>query len=290
MKLTTFLFKGEQRTGALIDGGITPFDASQARDVRDLLARGNTAKALSALLPSGVAQIDPESVEFLPPLLDPPKIFCIGLNYAKHTQESDYEQPAYPTVFPRYSTTLVGHGSAIVRPLCSDSLDFEGEMAVILGAGGRHIPKEDALSCVFGYSTFNEGSVREYQFKSPQWTIGKNFDRTGGFGPYLVTADALPPGGRGLKIETRLNGQVTQSANTEQMIFDVASLICTLSEAITLQPGDLIVSGTPSGIGWAREPKLLMRDGDVCEVSIEGIGTLQNPIVDEAIRAPAKAA
>lgn len=290
MKLATFLTQGEQRVGALIDGAITPFPVELGRDVRDLLRHGSDASALSKLLPAKAGQIDPESVKFLPPMLDPTKIFCIGLNYSEHTEESDYEQPDYPTVFPRYSTTLIGHGSAIERPLCSDSLDFEGEMAVILGSGGRHISREQALSCVFGYSVFNEGSVREYQFKSPQWTIGKNFDRTGAFGPWLVTADELPPGGRGLKIETRLNGQVTQSANTEQMIFDVVDLICTISEAITLQAGDLIVSGTPSGIGWAREPKLLMRDGDVCEVSIEGIGTLRNPIVDEQASKAAKAA
>lgn len=290
MKLATFKHAGEQRVGALIDGGLVPFPVELGRDVRDLLGLTPIPSELSARLQKSAKPIDPDSVDYLPPLLDPPKIFCIGLNYAEHTEESDYEQPDYPTVFPRYSTTLVGHGRPIERPQCSDSLDFEGEMAVILGAGGRHITPEKALSCVFGYSIFNEASVREYQFKSPQWTIGKNFDRTGGFGPLLVTADELPPGGRGLNIETRLNGTVTQSANTRQMIFDVTSLICTLSEGISLQAGDVIVSGTPSGIGWAREPKLLMRSGDVCEVSVEGIGTLSNPIIDEAIESASKAA
>ncbi|MCY1216633.1 putative protein YisK [compost metagenome] len=134
---------------------------------------------------------------------------------------------------------------------------------------------------MFGYSIFNDGSVREYQFKSPQWTVGKNFDATGGFGPVVVTADELPPGAVGLRLETRLNGQVVQSASTSDMLYDVASLISIISEAITLEPGDVIVAGTPSGIGWARKPQLLMRHGDVCEVSIEGIGTLSNPIMDE---------
>lgn len=290
MKLATFQHGGETRVGALIDGGITPFGTELGRDVRALIEKAGSVRELQALLPAGAAQIDPDAVQFLPPLLDPPKIFCIGLNYAEHTEESDYEQPSYPTVFPRYSTSLVGHGNPIQRPPCSDSLDFEGEMAVILGSGGRHIAPDRALSCVFGYSVFNDGSVREYQFKSPQWTIGKNFDRTGAFGPYLVTADELPPGASGLALQTRLNGEVMQSANTRQMIFDVATLISTLSEAITLQPGDVIVSGTPSGIGWAREPKRIMRDGDVCEITIEGIGSLRNPIVDETRLAAAKAA
>src|SRR5690606_6339205 len=162
----------------------------------------------------------------------------------------------------------------------SDSLDYEGEVAVVLGKGGRYISKENALDCVAGYSIFNDGSVREYQFKAPQWTVGKNFDATGGFGPDFVTADELPAGAKGLKIETRLNGKVVQSATTSDMIFDVATLISIISEAITLEAGDVIVSGTPAGIGWARDPKLLMRDGDVCEVTVEKLGTLRNPIVD----------
>jgi 2-keto-4-pentenoate hydratase/2-oxohepta-3-ene-1,7-dioic acid hydratase in catechol pathway len=179
------------------------------------------------------------------------------------------------------ATSLIGNGAVLERPLCSDSLDFEGELAVVLGSGGRHIAKERALDCVFGYSVFNDGSVREYQFKSPQWTVGKNFDRTGAFGPYVVTADELPAGAKGLLLQTRLNGEVVQSANTDDMIYDVASLISIISEAITLQAGDVIVAGTPSGIGWAREPKLLMRHGDVVEVSIEKVGVLTNPVRDE---------
>jgi 2-keto-4-pentenoate hydratase/2-oxohepta-3-ene-1,7-dioic acid hydratase in catechol pathway len=184
-------------------------------------------------------------------------------------------------VFNRFNTSLTGHGQAILRPLVSDSLDFEGELAVVLKSGGRHIPRAQALSHVAGYSIFNDGSVREYQFKSPQWTIGKNFDATGGFGPYLVTPDELPAGASGLRLETRLNGVVVQLANTADMLFDVAALIAILSEAVTLQAGDVIVAGTPSGIGWAREPKLLMRHGDVCEVSIEGLGVLINTVADE---------
>ena len=223
-----------------------------------------------------------DQAKFLPPLSRPTKIICAGLNYADHTKESKYEQPDYPTLFLRLHTSLVAHNEPIVRPKVSDSLDFEGEVAVILGKGGRNIPQDKALDCVAGYAIFNDGSEREYQFKSPQWTVGKNFDATGGFGPDFVTADELPAGAKGLKLETRLNGKVVQSANTSDMIFDVATLISVTSEAITLEPGDVIVSGTPAGIGWARDPKLLMRGGDVCEVTVEKLGTLRNPIVDES--------
>ncbi|CAM2155738.1 acylpyruvate hydrolase [Pararobbsia alpina] len=228
-------------------------------------------------------RVSAASVKLLPPLQRPPKILCVGLNFADHTQESNYEQPTYPTLFFRVATSLIAHDEPMIRPRVTDSdgLDFEGEIAVVIGKGGRHISKDTALSHVAGYSVFNDGSVREYQFKTPQWTVGKNFDGTGAFGPDLVTADELPPGVKGLRLETRLNGEVVQSASTDQMVFDVASLISTISEAITLEPGDVIVSGTPSGIGWARSPRLLMKAGDVCEVTVEQIGTLRNVIEDE---------
>jgi acylpyruvate hydrolase len=234
----------------------------------------------------GKETVSSSELTFLPPLQRPPKIICVGLNFADHTSESKYEQPDYPTLFFRVHTSLIAHEQPMVRPAVTDSegLDFEGEIAVVLGKGGRHIAREDALSHVAGYSVFNDGSVREYQFKTPQWTVGKNFDGTGAFGPDLVTADELPPGVKGLLLETRLNGEVVQSANTNEMVFDVESLISIISEAITLEAGDVIVSGTPSGIGWAREPKLLMKAGDVCEVSVEKIGTLRNVIADEAAK------
>jgi 2-keto-4-pentenoate hydratase/2-oxohepta-3-ene-1,7-dioic acid hydratase in catechol pathway len=285
MKLATFLVDGKQHVGALTERGLVPFDAGPASDVADILLLRAGGIRLHDLLASALPAVDPATVTFLPPILKPPKIICVGLNYADHTTESPYEQPDYPTLFLRVSTSLIGHGAALERPLCSDSLDFEGELAVVLGGGGRHISKDRALECVFGYSVFNDGSVRDYQFKSPQWTVGKNFDRTGAFGPYVVTADELPAGAKGLLLQTRLNGAVVQSANTDDMIHDVASLISTISEAITLQAGDVIVAGTPSGIGWARDPKLLMRHGDVVEVSIERIGTLVNPVRDEAAAA-----
>ncbi|TGT54070.1 FAA hydrolase family protein [Mesorhizobium sp. M00.F.Ca.ET.170.01.1.1] len=283
-------FRSLRRFGALgvgvdVDGilrGAFENETGYTGSFDRLIAGGHESLADAYRLLSQCPAVDDESLEVLPPLRTPPKIVCVGLNYSDHTAESGYKQPEYPTFFPRFTSSLMGHDMPMVRPSISDTLDFEGELAVVVGTGGRHIKKADALSHVLGYSVFNDGSVREYQFKSPQWTIGKNFDATGAFGPDLVTADELPEGASGLRIETRLNGEVVQSASTDQLIFDVATLISTLSEAVTLEVGDVIVTGTPSGIGHARNPKLYMRPGDVCEVEIEGIGLLRNRIVDES--------
>jgi 2-keto-4-pentenoate hydratase/2-oxohepta-3-ene-1,7-dioic acid hydratase in catechol pathway len=260
---------------------IAVLPAEYGSDVGALIQSGFSAGQIGEAMRAARRIPGDSAIRYLPPVTRPAKIICAGLNYADHTRESAYEQPDYPTLFLRVATSLVGHDGPMVRPLASDTLDFEGELAVVLGKGGKHIPRERALEHVFGYSVFNDGSVREYQFKSPQWTVGKNFDSTGGFGPVLVTADALPPGAAGLMLQTRLNGQVVQSASTSDMLYDVASLIAITSEAITLEPGDVIVAGTPSGIGWARNPRLIMRHGDVCEVSIEKIGTLVNRVEDE---------
>lgn len=254
---------------------------SLGADLKRLLARGGDALSEAAERLSKSEVVDVEEVQLLPPIPAPDKIICIGLNYADHSKESGFEPPTYPTVFARYATSLVSHGSAIVRPNCSNQLDYEGELAVIIGRGGRHISEADALDHVGGYAIFNDGSIRDYQFKSPQWTMGKTFDRTGGFGPELVTPDELPPGCKGLRLETRLNGEVVQSASTDELIFDVARLISILSEAITLSPGDVIVSGTPAGVGLARKPPLWMKPGDICEVAVERVGRLINPIAQE---------
>ncbi|AIU28771.1 5-oxopent-3-ene-1,2,5-tricarboxylate decarboxylase [Pandoraea pnomenusa] len=280
MRYVSFVKNGKAALGVR-DGEAIRVLGSES--LESLLARGVDLIAYGREQ-ANQERVDAENVVFLPPLARPPKIICIGLNYADHTKESQYEQPDYPTIFLRVATSLVGHEQPLVRPAVPDSrgLDFEGEIAAVLGKGGRHIAREDALACVAGYTVFNDASVREYQFKSPQWTVGKNFDGTGPFGPDLVTADELPPGAKGLRLETRLNGEVVQSASTDDMIFDVAELISILSEGITLEPGDVIVTGTPSGIGWARTPKLFMKHGDVCEVSVEGIGTLRNTVIDEA--------
>ncbi|MBX3567897.1 MAG: fumarylacetoacetate hydrolase family protein [Rhizobiaceae bacterium] len=295
MRFVSFKSAGGQglaveRSGEL--RGLLAATAGRSLDLGQIIAAGGDELAQLGRRLADAPVIDPGSITYLPPIARPPKIICVGLNYADHTKESPYDQPDYPTLFARFATTLIGHNQPIIRPLASTSLDFEGEMVVVIGRGGRHISKAQAHDHVLGYSIFNEGSVREYQFKSPQWTVGKNFDQTGGFGPALVTADEVPAGGKGLRLQTRLNGAVVQSASTDDMLFDVATIIETISEAITLEPGDVIVSGTPAGIGWARNPRLLMKDGDVCEVEIEGLGTLVNPVRDE-VRAegrPGKAA
>lgn len=253
----------------------------QLADLDLLIDAGPEALASARALLANAPLIDRDGLVYATPLPRPRKIICCGLNYSAHTEESPYDQPAHPTLFLRVATTLVAHEQPIVRPLASDSLDYEGELVAVIGKRGRHIDVNSALDHVVGYSIFNEGSVREFQFHTPQWTLGKNFDDTGGFGPVFVTADELPAGGQGLQLTTRLNGDVMQSANTDTMIFSVEEIIAAASAAITLEPGDLIVSGTPAGIGWGRDPKLTMKHGDVCEVEIEGIGVLRNPIRDE---------
>jgi 2-keto-4-pentenoate hydratase/2-oxohepta-3-ene-1,7-dioic acid hydratase in catechol pathway len=220
-------------------------------------------------------------LKYLPPVLKPDKAFAIGLNYLDHAAESKFDPPKYPVVFHRYRSSWVAHGEALVRPRVSEQFDYEAELVVVIGKPGRYITKEEALGHVAGYSIFNDGSIRDYQLRTNQWMLGKNFDDSGSFGPEFVTADELPAGARGLRIQCRLNGQVLQDANTRDMIFDVATLVSTCSEAMALRPGDLIISGTPSGVGMARKPQVWMKPGDVCEVEVEGIGVLSNPIADE---------
>lgn len=250
-------------------------------DLLTLLGHGDAALRTAHELLLDCAVIDLENVQLQPPLPHPGKIICIGLNYAQHSAESGFKVPDYPTVFARYASSLVAHRAPILRPRVSEQLDFEGELVAVIGKQGRHIERASALEHVAGYSIFNDASVRDYQFKSPQWTVGKTFDGTGAFGPELVTADELPRGCAGLRLETRLNGEMVQGASISEMIFDVAALVSILSEAMTLSPGDVIVTGTPAGVGLARKPPLWMKPGDVCEVEIQGLGVLRNPIVEE---------
>lgn len=249
----------------------------------DRIVQGGRAgmEAAAAALRAGDA-IDPASVSFAVPFASPGKIICVGLNYRDHTAESGMQQPDYPSLFTRLPSSLVAHNEPIVRPSVSDKLDYEGELVAVIGTGGRHIAHDRALDHVAGYSIFNDGSIRDFQLRTSQWTMGKNFDGTGAFGPAFVTADEVPPGAAGLRIETRLNGQVMQSASTDDLVFDIATLVSTISQGITLAPGDLIVTGTPSGVGAARKPPVWMKPGDVCEVEVERIGVLRNPIVQEA--------
>ncbi|MEX0405038.1 fumarylacetoacetate hydrolase family protein [Aquibium sp. LZ166] len=246
----------------------------------DIVRSGDFAGA-AARLKSG-APVDPATAAHRPPLTRAGKILCVGLNYMDHAAESAMQAPDFPTVFVRFNTGLVGHGAPLIRPKVSDKFDYEGEMVAVIGKSGREIAEADALDHIAGYSVFNDGSIRDFQLRTPQWTIGKNFDGTGGFGPVFVTADELPAGGAGLHIETRLNGAVMQSASTADLIFDVKKLVSLISIAMTLEVGDIIVTGTPSGVGAARKPPVFMKPGDVCEVEIERIGTLRNPVVAQA--------
>ena len=261
--------------------GLLSAEVDYPGSLHALIQHGSSAlEAAMAVLKNGPL-IDLEKVELLPPLPNPGKIICVGLNYVDHSLESGFTVPDYPTVFTRFASSLIGSGASIIRPAVSTQLDYEGEMVAVVGAAGRHIAENRALDHVAGYSIFNDASVRDYQRKSPQWTIGKNFDSTGAFGPYFVTAAEIPPGGKGLRIQTRLNGGTVQDASTDDMVFSVAQLISILSEAITLSPGDIIVSGTPAGVGMARKPPLFMKHGDICEVEIEGLGILRNTVEDE---------
>jgi 2-keto-4-pentenoate hydratase/2-oxohepta-3-ene-1,7-dioic acid hydratase in catechol pathway len=222
------------------------------------------------------------SVTLLPAVPRPGKIICIGLNYALHAKEGNNPIPDYPAVFFRGATSLAAHGEALLRPKASDKFDYEAELAIVIGQRARHLTEAEALTCVAGYTCMNEGSVRDYQRKSGQWTIGKNFDRTGGLGPEIVTPDELPQGPNALRITSRLNGETMQDSHTSDMIFSVPRILAILSEVMTLEPGDVIATGTPSGVGYARKPPVFMRNGDVMEIEIEGIGVLSNPVRDEA--------
>ena len=216
-------------------------------------------------------------------LIDHPgKIICMGLNYADHAKEGGHARPEYPSFFMRGPSSLTAHQAPIIRPKASTKLDYEAELAFVMGKRAKHCSLENALEHVVGYSIFNDGSVRDYQRKSTQWTIGKNFDQTGAFGPWLVSTDELPLGASGLQIQSRLNGQVMQNANTKDFLWGVAETIVLITECMSLEPGDVVITGTPAGVGYARTPPVFMKPGDICEVEIEGIGILRNTIADES--------
>jgi acylpyruvate hydrolase len=286
MRIVRFEADGKIRLGlrdgdSLID--LSKADPTLPSDMKPILedpnglARIARAASLSATTPRRA--VPPV---LLPPIGQPNKIICVGLNYVDHAKESPYKDlPKYPVLFARYANSLVGHGQPLVCPVNSFQFDWEGEVAAIIGKRARHVSKADALDYVAGYSLFNDGSVRDYQFFSHQWLIGKSFDKTGPFGPDFVTADELPPGVAGLTLTTRINGNVMQSANTSDMIFSVQDLIAFITEGITLDPGDVIVTGTPAGVGFARKPPIFMKPGDTCEIEVERIGLLSNMVVAE---------
>ena len=285
MRLVNFRLDGragtalQNKDGSLV--GRFADDPKYPGSIPDLVVRGGDALASAARSLAGGPALEGGRIEYLPPFPTPPKIICLGLNYADHAAEGGFKPPSYPTIFARFASSLVGHGAPLIRPRVSTQFDYEGELVAVVGRGGRHISREAALDHICGYSIFNDASVRDFQMKTPQWTVGKNFDGTGAFGPAFVTADELPRGAAGLSLQTRLNGKVMQSASTTQMIFDVVTTVALITEALTLEAGDVLVMGTPSGIGMARTPQVFMKAGDVCEIEIEGLGILRNPIADE---------
>ncbi|MCV0438369.1 MAG: fumarylacetoacetate hydrolase family protein [Hydrogenophaga sp.] len=288
MKFTTYLREGAPRL-AVVDGtDLIDLNDAQPQvpaDLRAALRAGIDLQAAASTALSGPCKRQAIASAKLAPLVpEPGKIICLGLNYFDHAKEGGRDKPEYPWFFFRGASSLIAHGDAGVVPSVSTKFDYEAELAVVIGRTvPRHTKQADALPYVFGYSCFNDMSVRDYQKRTPQWTIGKNFDGTGGFGPVLVSADELPPGAVGLKIQGRLNGQVMQDANTSDMIFNVAETIALLADVLTLEPGDVIVMGTPAGVGQARTPPVWMKSGDSFEVEIEGVGTLVNPIANERV-------
>jgi acylpyruvate hydrolase len=259
--------------------GLTEGESGFPGTLPDLIAQGrDLSRTGGDLLP--MQAIDLNAVRILPPVPKPPKIICVGLNYDDHLEESGLKKPIYPEIFGRFATSLIAHGEPIRRPPESSALDYEAELAVVIGRGGRRIQSDRALDHVAGYSLFNDATIRDFQLRTPQWTMGKNFDGTGAFGPWLVMPDAVPPGAHGLRIQGRLNGQVMQDSRTDKLIFGVAALIEMISVAMSLEPGDVIITGTPGGVGAARRPPVYMKPGDVFEVEIEGMGILRNPVQD----------
>ncbi len=287
MRIVSFRVEGSVRVG-LIDGDQV-IDVQKANpkltiDLRSGLHSGPSyLAALGAVLQSASteARRPLQGLNYAPLIPNPGKIICLGLNYYDHAMEGGHPPPEYPAFFLRTATSLIAAGDPVIRPRVSEKLDYEAELAVIIGKGGRHISKAAALEHVAGYSCFNDVSVRDYQRRTTQWTVGKNFDGSGPFGPWMVTPDELPPGAAGLSIQSRLNGQVMQNANTSLMMCDVVNAIFLLSECMTLDAGDVIVMGTPAGVGWARKPPVFMKQGDTIDIEIEKIGVLSNPVRNE---------
>jgi 2-keto-4-pentenoate hydratase/2-oxohepta-3-ene-1,7-dioic acid hydratase in catechol pathway len=289
MKIVSFNDKG-LRLGVLEGDNVIDLQAADAAapsDLGDWLARSNgDLKPIGELAKKApaAARRPLAGLTFALPVPSPGKIICLGLNYLDHVKEGPQRDniPKFISIFFRVLTSMVPHLQPIIRPRESIQLDYEAEMVAVVGKRAKHLTLENAVDCIAGYTCANEGSVREFQRHTTQWGMGKNFDRTGGFGPWLVTADELPRGGKGLKIQSRLNGKVMQSDNTENMMFPLAETLVYLTKGMTLMPGDIILTGTPSGVGHARKPEpVWMKPGDICEIEIEGIGTLRNGIEDE---------
>jgi 2-keto-4-pentenoate hydratase/2-oxohepta-3-ene-1,7-dioic acid hydratase in catechol pathway len=290
MKVVGFEANNGTRLG-IVDGDsvidIQGVDPNVPIDLTEILRRNDGGLAAIADLAKKApasARRPLNGLKYSLPVAHPGKIICLGLNYLDHVKEGPQRDniPKFPSIFFRVLTSMVPHMQPIMRPRESNQLDYEAELVAIVGKRAKHLTMANAVDCIAGYSCANEGSIREFQRHTTQWGMGKNFDRTGGFGPWMVTADELPPGGKGLKIASRLNGKTMQSDNTDNMMFPLAETLVYLTKGMTLEPGDVILTGTPSGVGHARKPDpVWMKAGDICEIDIEGVGLLRNPIEDE---------
>jgi acylpyruvate hydrolase len=290
MKIVGFEANNKVRLG-VVDGDnvidIQAVDAGMPSDLGDYLrAHNGDLKPLAAIAAKAPAsaRIPLAGLKFALPVARPGKIICLGLNYLDHVKEGPQKDniPKFQSIFFRMLTSLTPHLTPLQRPKKSIQFDYEGELIVIIGKRAKHLTMDNATDCIAGYACGNEGSIREYQRHTTQWGMGKNFDKTGSVGPWMVSADELPKGGKGLKIETRLNGTTMQSSNTDLFMFPVAESLVYLTEGITLEPGDILFTGTPSGVGHARKPEpIWMKAGDTVEVEIQGVGVLKNGIEDE---------
>lgn len=276
MKLCSFIRDGRASYGLVNDAGIVDLGKRLPEPtLRDFLASGDLSRA--AALAFEPADYALDAVEHAPVIPNPDKIICVGLNYHAHVQETGREETVNPVLFARYSGSQIGHGQALVKPPESHEFDYEGEVAVIIGREGRRIPEAEALDHVAGYACYNDGSIRDWQKHTHQFMPGKTFAGTGAFGPWMVTTDEIPDPAA-LHLQTRLNGEVVQDTDVSLLITSIPRLIAYCSTILPLLPGDVIVSGTPGGVGARRNPPLWMRDGDICEVEISGIGTLSNRV------------
>lgn len=256
-----------------LEGGADAISA--AREALEYAEKLDSGRARRELVRFGL-----DEIRLLPPVPNPPKIICVARNYGAHASEAGRELPEAPILFARFPKTLVAHGDPVVRPTVSDELDWEGELAVVIGRGGRHITRQDAPAHVAGYSIFNDVTVRDFQFRGTQYTAGKNFSASGPFGPCLVLADEVADP-HDLEIRTVVSGTEMQRCNTSEMIFDIPTLIATVAEFIELEAGDVIATGTPAGVGFVRKPPRFLRPGDTVSVAIDGLGILENPVVAE---------
>ncbi|MBJ6135404.1 fumarylacetoacetate hydrolase family protein [Ochrobactrum sp. Q0168] len=281
MRLSTVRIAGRTTWGVVEEAGFRDVGAALAGRYADLKAAISAGLAGVAEAAASTVIIPVAELEWLPVIPNPDKILCVGLNYETHRLETGRSEVENPTIFARYANSQIGHLAPIVRPKVSTDLDYEGELAVIIGKAGRYISRADAMSHVAGYAIYNDGSIRDFQRHTHQFTPGKNFPDTGAFGPWMMTPDELGPLSN-LRIQTRLNGEVVQDTTFDHMIFDIARQIEYCSTFTRLEAGDVIASGTPGGVGAKRNPPLWMKPGDVVEVEIDKLGILRNPIVDEA--------